>query len=178
LGRGFLRNLYKGFITHENSNIIGVFEDDKLLGFVAYSENISKFYNYLIKKSLIPFAWYSFRAFLKRPKTMFKLLRAFTYSENSKREETYIELSSIGVSPDVKNKGVGSMLIDALKNEIDSEQFSYIKLETDKIDNDAANAFYLKNGFELNNSYFTRENREMNEYRFALNIENGTAASH
>jgi ribosomal protein S18 acetylase RimI-like enzyme len=171
LGRGFLKHLYKGFVTHPDSNLIVALDDnDKAVGFLAYSFDISGFYKYLIKKSLIPFAFYSMIAFFKKPKVMFRLIRAFTYSDNSKREENYIELSSIGVNPDCKKSGIGSALIDKLKTEVSeiNTDAKYIKLETDAKDNEIANAFYVKNGFVLDNSYFTREGREMNEYRFYL----------
>lgn len=166
LGKGFLKYLYKGFITHKKSNIIGAFEEGKLLGFLAYSEDISVFYKYLIKKSIVPFVWYGFIAFLKKPSVFFRLLRALTYPKNSKREASYIELSSIGVLPEAKNRGIGSQLITELKKTIDSKKFDYIKLNTDKLNNDSVNAFYLKNKFELHHSYTTREGREMNEYRY------------
>jgi len=168
LGRGFLRQLYKGFITHNESDIIGAFDGDKLIGFVAYSKNISGFYKYLIRKSIFPFAWYSFLAFLKKPGIMFRLLRAFTYSKESKREESYIELSSIGVLPEAKGTGVGTTLIYELKKELRDCEHQYIKLETDRLNNDSVNAFYLKNGFILDHSYVTPEGREMNEYRYYL----------
>lgn len=168
LGRGFIRQLYKGFITHSKSNVIGVIENDIITGFLAYSENISVFYKYLIKKSFIQFGWYSFLAFIKKPKIMFRLLRAFTYSKKSKKEEAYIELSSIGVLPEFKNKGIGTMLIDELKKIADTTEFKYIRLETDATENDAANAFYVKNNFVLTESYETPEGRKMNEYKYIL----------
>ncbi|MDP4183231.1 MAG: GNAT family N-acetyltransferase [Bacillota bacterium] len=166
LGKGFLTLLYKGFIKHDRSNVIGAFENDKLVGFLAYSENISQFYKYLVKKSLLLFAWYSFLAVFRKPGVMFRLMRALTYSINCEQDDPFIELSSIGVLPEAKNKGVGGKLIDALKNTVDRMSFKYIKLETDKINNDNVNAFYLKNGFKLNKSYTTREGRLMNEYRY------------
>ena len=169
LGKGFLRHLYKGFIIHDKSNIIGAFDESgNMMGFLAYSEDISELYRHLLKKSIIPFAWYSFIAFLKKPKIMFRLLRAFTYSNRSKSEDPYIELSSIGVLPAAKNKGIGTMLISELKNLANTNKFKYIKLETDKINNDSVNAFYLKNGFKLYKSYVTCEGRQMNEYRYEL----------
>lgn len=168
LGRGFLKHLYKGFIEHDKSNVIGAFEDDRLVGFLAYSEDISAFYKYLIRKRLLPFAFYGALAFFRKPAIMLRLLRAFTYPESSKRPEPYVELSSIGVLPEAKNKGIGTMLIDELKKTVSNGQFSYIKLETDRLNNDAVNAFYIKNGFVLDRSYTTREGREMNEYHFKL----------
>lgn len=166
LGRGFLKQLYAGFVDHPNSGLLIAREDNKVLGFLAYSDDISGFYKYLIKKRLLHFAWYALGAFFRRPKALFRLFRALSYSGEAKRKEAYVELSSIGVSPDIEGKGVGSKLIDALKNEVDFEKYAYIKLETDAVNNEGANYFYRKNGFVMDHSYETPEGRKMNEYRF------------
>lgn len=169
LGRGFLRQLYAGFIEHAESNVIVAFdENDSVIGFLAYSEQLSAFYKYLIKKRLMQFAWFALCAFIKKPKILFRLLRAFTYSKGSKREEHYVELSSIGVLPEKKNLGVGSKMIDLLKQQFNGSEFDYIKLETDRDNNEGANHFYQKNGFVLDHSYETPEGRGMNEYRLYL----------
>jgi ribosomal protein S18 acetylase RimI-like enzyme len=168
LGKGFLKTLYTGFMTHPQSGVIMALENSKPIGFCVYSEDLSGFYKYLIKKKLSQFAWYAAGAFFRNPKVLFRLLRAFTYSDESKREESYVELSSIGVSPNVKNQGIGSQLIKKLCDLTDADRFEYIKLETDKDDNEVANSFYLKNGFILDHSYETPEGRRMNEYRYYL----------
>ncbi len=185
LGEGFLIEMYKGFMAHEYSGVLGAFEDESkntkhsLIGFLAYSENISQFYNYLLKKKLIAFAWYSILALFRKPKVMFRLIRALTYSKVSLRDDNYITLASIGVVPNFLNKGVGSLLITALKEQVgesmknqkdhkNGAQFKYIKTETDKVNNESVNAFYLKNGFVLDSSFTTKEGRQMNEYRYYL----------
>lgn len=172
LGKGFLKQLYKGFMEHSKSDVIIAVEDEKIIGFCAFSENLSEFYKYLIKKKLLLFAWYAMGAFLRKPAVIFRLLRAFSYSSESKRDESYIELSSIGVSPAKKNEGLGSNIINYLKEISDWTKFKYIKLETDRDDNEAANHFYCKNGFVLDHSYDTPEGRGMNEYRFYFSEEN------
>ena len=78
----------------------------------------SGFYKYLIKKRLFHFAWYALGAFFRNPKVLFRLLRAFTYSGEAKREEKYVELSSIGVLPETAGAGVGSKMIDTLKEKV------------------------------------------------------------
>lgn len=190
LGEGFLIELYKGFMAHEYSGVLGAFEDEpinynnntkntkhSLIGFLAYSENISQFYNYLLKKKFIAFAWYSLLALFRKPKVMFRLIRALTYSKGSLRDDNFITLASIGVVPNFLNKGVGSLLIIALKEQVEEKmknqkdhkngaQYKYIKTETDKVNNDSVNAFYLKNGFVLDSSFTTKEGRQMNEYRY------------
>lgn len=168
LGKGFLRQLYRGFVEHKGSGLIIATKDSNIIGFLAYSNDISLFYKYLIKKHLIVFAFYAFQGFIRRPGIFFRLVRALAYPNESKRDESYIELSSIGVSPKYSDLGVGTQLIYRLKNIVDGKSAVYIKLETDAENNDKANSFYKKNGFQLHHIYETREKRKMNEYRFYL----------
>lgn len=167
LGKGFLKQLYKSFSSHEQSGLLIAEQNGFVVGFLAYSEDLSAFYRYLIKKSLFPFAWYSLGATFRKPSVMIRLLRALMKPGESKRAEAYIELSSIGVLPQMKGRHIGRMLIDKLKGKYDSSRFSYIKLETDAVGNDGVNAFYLKNGFIVEHEYITPEGRKMYEYRWS-----------
>ncbi|NJE45599.1 GNAT family N-acetyltransferase [Massilimicrobiota sp. SW1139] len=166
LGKGFLKQLYKGYIEHKQSNLIIARQDKEIVGFIAYSSDISDLYKYLIKKKLLLFAWYSFAAFIKNPKILFRLLSAFSKSEEVSRKEKYIELASIGVKPNVKAQGIGSSMISYMKEQIDFNEYKYISLETDAENNEYANKFYLKNGFVLIRTYETKQGRKMNEYRY------------
>lgn len=167
LGKGFLRQMYKGYITHKKSGLIIAKNDKDVVGVLAYSEDISAFYKYLIKTRLIPFAWYSLGAIIRRPTAMIRLIRAFLKPGETKRKEKYIELSSIGVSPKVKGQHIGSGMIDKLKEIFDADKFEYINLETDAFNNEGANAFYIKNNFVLTRTFETTEGRKMNEYRWS-----------
>lgn len=167
LGRGFLRQLYRSYCDHESSGVLAAyFEDRGLIGFLAYSGNLSGLYKFMLKKRFVPFAWYSFLAFLRNPKIFTRMLSAFLKPRESKRKEAYVELASIAVHPDVKSNGIGSKLIERLKEIVDFTQYSYIALETDAENNEAANHFYKKNGFVLERVYVTGEGRKMNEYRY------------
>lgn len=164
LGKGFLKQLYEGYIEHKQSNLIVAKQNNEIVGFIAYSSDISDLYKYLIKKKLLLFAWYSFVAFIKNPKILFRLLAAFSKSEEVSRKEKYIELASIGVKPDVKAQGIGSSMISYMKEQIDFNEYEYISLETDAENNEYANKFYQKNGFILSRTYETKQGRKMNEY--------------
>ncbi len=168
MGRGFLKQMYSAYLAHNKSNILIATEDNKVVGFLAYSSDMSGLYKYMIASRLIPFAWYSLGAFFRKPKSFFHLIRAFLKPTETKREEKYVELASIGVNPESKAKGIGTALIDKLKENVDFSEFSYITLETDAVDNEAANKFYIKNGFKLIREYETHEGRKMNEYRWSL----------
>ena len=167
MGRGFLNLMYRSYVEFKESGVLAAFEDEKLVGFLAYSGELSGLYKYMIKKRLIPFAWFSLGAFLRKPTVFLRLVRAFLKPGEVKREEKYMELASIGVSPTVKSKGVGSELIDALKSKVDLKKYAYITLETDAINNDGANHFYKKNGFVIEREFETNEGRKMFEYRWS-----------
>ena len=167
MGRGFLNQMYRSYCEHSDSDLLVAFDDDeKPIGFLAYSGDMSGLYKYMIKKKLIPFAWYSLGAFFRKPKVFMRLIRAFLKPGESRREENYVELASIGVNPNIKSKGVGTQLISHLKDLGDFNKYAYISLETDAVNNEGANHFYQKNGFVLEREYETHEGRKMNEYRW------------
>lgn len=166
MGRGFLNQMYRSYCDHDESGLLVAEENGKAVGFLAYSGNFSGLYKYMIKTRLIPFGWYSVGAFFRRPSAFMHIIKAFLKPSEVKREEKYVELSSIGVDPAVKSKGVGSLLIDELKKIVDFNKFAYITLETDAVNNDGAIHFYEKNGFVRERMYETDEGRKMYEYRF------------
>lgn len=168
MGRGFLNLMYRSYAEYKDSGIFVAFEENRPVGFLAYSGDLSGLYKYMIKKRLLLFAWYSLCAFFRKPTVFMRLIRAFLKPSETKREEKYVELASIGVDPNEKSKGIGSQLINALKAQVDFGEYTYITLETDAMNNDGANYFYKKNGFVLEREFETNEGRKMFEYRWSL----------
>ena len=166
LGLHFLKTLYIGYIEDESSGILVAEINEMLVGFIAYSNDYSRFYKGLLKRHLIKFVFYSLLAVIQHPCFCKRLLGALKKSDEVKKREAYVELSSICVDPKFGNKGIGSKLIDKLKEITDFSDYMYINLETDACDNDSVNKFYIKNGFKLARSYVTKEGRKMNEYRY------------
>ncbi|MDM8236977.1 GNAT family N-acetyltransferase [[Ruminococcus] torques] len=166
MGKGFLKLMYRSYTEYKDSGILVAFEGEKPVGFLAYSGDFSGLYKYMIKKRIILFAWYSFGAFLRKPKVFIRLVSAFLKPKEVKREEKYVELASIGIEPNMKSKGVGSKLIDVLKAQTDFTEYAYITLETDAENNESANYFYRKNGFVLKRKFETNQGRKMLEYRY------------
>ena len=171
LGPKFLKTLYEGYLHSGDSGIIIAEESDRLLGFIAYSNDYPKFYRDQIKYRLVKFAWYSFIAVLHHPLFLKRLLGAFKKSDSVVKKEKYVELASICVEPTLNGKGIGTRLIDYLKSITDFDTYEYINLETDADHNDPANQFYIKNDFILQRQYVTAEGRRMNEYRFVPESE-------
>ncbi len=166
LGAPFLRTLYTGYIEDQDSGIIVAEKEGKLIGFIAFSNDYPRFYKGLIKHHLFKFAICSLSAAIRHPSFIKRLLRAFKKSESVVKTEKYVELASICVDPEIQSKGIGSKLIDYMKDIVDFDTYEYINLETDADDNDGVNKFYVNNGFILSRQFVTPEGRRMNEYRF------------
>ncbi|MFX3924888.1 GNAT family N-acetyltransferase, partial [Streptococcus suis] len=49
LGKGFLKNLYTGYLEHPSSERLLITQDNNVVGFLASSKNISAFYKWLLK---------------------------------------------------------------------------------------------------------------------------------
>ena len=166
MNKGFLRQMYRSYCEYQNAELLVALDDDKAVGFIAYANDMSGLYRFMLRRHLISFVWYAFLAFLRKPSAFFKLFGALRKPKQAEREDSYVRLSSIGVDPDCKSEGIGSKLIDEMKNRVDFSRFQYISLETDANDNDAVNSFYQKNEFALAYDFVTPEGRQMNEYRY------------
>lgn len=171
LGIPFLRTLYNGYMEDKDSGIIVAEDKGKLVGFIAYSNDYSRFYKGLMKHHLLKFAFCSLGAAIRHPSFIKRLLGAFRKSESVIKMERYVELASICVDPESESRGTGSLLIDYLKSIVDFDTYAYINLETDADGNDGVNKFYVKNGFKLEREFVTAEDRRMNEYRYAPGVK-------
>ncbi len=164
LGKGFLKYLYKGFMLHPDSGILVAKEESRVVGFLAYSTELSKFYAFILRRYFFPFTWYGFLGVIRSPKSVLRIIRALTYPSAKKTDEKYIEISSIAVDLNVQAKGIGSELIKHLYEMFKDSEFQVIRLETDAENNEAANTFYQKNGFEIEQVSTSPEGRRMNHY--------------
>lgn len=166
LGLPFLKTLYLGYMEDLESGIIVAEKDGRVVGFLAYSNNYSMFFKNLMKKHLIRFAFCSVLALLRHPSFLARIMGALKKSESVEREEKYVELASLCVDPNFEKQGIGTKLINYLKNTVDFDTFAYISLETDADNNEEVNRFYRKNDFKLAREYSTPYGRRMNEYRY------------
>ena len=168
---GFLRQLYKSFVTHKKSELLVAFDGDKTVGFLAYSTDTTGAYRHMLYRYFFPFVWYSFLSFLKNPSIFFKMFSALSMPYSHKRNTDYVKVFSIGTDPEYRHHGIGSKLIEHMKENVDFDTYEYITLETDANDNEEANRFYIKNGFRLSSDFITFEGRHMNKYHYRRNNE-------
>jgi ribosomal protein S18 acetylase RimI-like enzyme len=167
MGKGFLTQMYRSYCEHNESNLLAAFDEDgKPVGFLAYSGDMSGLYKYMIKKKLIPFAWFSLGAFLRKPKVFMRLIRALLRPSESERKEKYVMFTSLGVDTTKTCRGAGSMLFNKGKESVDFSKYEYISLETDVENNENTNHFHQKHGFKIFREFKTPEGRRMYEYRY------------
>lgn len=167
LGKGFLTEMYRGYVYHESSCLLTAIDnEERIIGFVSYTLDLSDLYSFMLKKRGLFFACHAFIAFIKKPSILMRLSRAFSMPRGSKKVERYAKLTSIGVLPEYKQQGVGGALLRAVIEDISMNNVSYLSLETDADQNEKVNNFYQKSGLKLYTSYLTPEGRKMNEYRY------------
>ena len=169
LGRGFLRQLYRG-IVEDASGIAFVSDTEgRVTGFVAGTAVPARFYSRLMRQRLVPFAWHSGLAVLRRPSAIPRILRAFTKSSDAPRETTgRAELMSLAVLPTHREGGLGARLVEAFSAEAAAHGAKTVFLTTDAANNESVNRFYLRCGFTLARTFSTPEGRAMNEYERSL----------
>lgn len=84
--------------------------------------------------------------------------------KRTKRDKKSVKISSIGVDPEYRNHGIGTLMLNEMKKRVDFSEIDYVTLETDAKGNDTVNDFYRKNGFKLSYVLVTPEGRQMNVY--------------
>jgi len=169
LGRGFLRQLYRG-IVDDPSGIAFVAEHDGVaVGFVAGTAVPARFYSRLLRQRFLPFAWHSGLAVLRRPSAIPRVLRAFTKSSAAPSETTgRSEMMSLAVLPTHREGGLGARLIASFNAEAAARGAKVVFLTTDAANNDRPNRLYVRCGFTLARTFSTPEGRAMNEYERSL----------
>ena len=94
MSSSFIRKMYHSYCVHEGSELMVTYEEDKAVGFLAYSTDMSGLYKYMLTRHFFFFAWYAFRAFIKRPSSFLKLFSALRKPSEAKRAHNYVKLSS------------------------------------------------------------------------------------
>jgi len=165
LGINFLSILYEFLI--KNELVLVYLENNKVVGFVSCALNSAG----IIKKFIF-----------SKPKAIFILLKKIIFnpllilpvfetskSTSSSTNDFYdnilpkTELLSISVLPLTQHKGIGTLLLKNLENQLLQKKISIYKvIAGDNLKN--ANLFYLKNGFELKNKIQIHKDETSNVY--------------
>ena len=162
LGYSFLVIFYKSVINNKNSINLGVFENNKLIGFAIGSIKSESFYKILLKENFFQLLFSLLKPVIVNPYNIIKLLKSFKSSNNKINIKDSAVLLSICVNPNSHLKGIGTFLVKEFEQEI----FKYsntLALTTDSLNNEKVNLFYIRNGYNLHSQFF-QSKRLMNFY--------------
>lgn len=148
LGEDFVISLYEAIAEDENSFGLVAAEDDKVLGFVAFSSNLSKLYKHVALKKGFRFAFILARRMLSF-RVFKKVIDNILYPSKMKRAGLpAAELLSIVVSPRAQGKGLAKQLVEKGLQECRARNIDKVKVLV-SADNEPANKLYKKCGFQL-----------------------------
>lgn len=148
LGQEFVTALYESIAQDDNSFGLVAVEDDKVLGFVAFSANLSKLYKNVILKKGFTFAFILSKKMMSL-QTIKKVWDNILYPKKmAEMDLPDAELLSIVVSEDGRGKGVASQLINTSFEECLKRGIKRVKVLV-AADNLPANNLYKKCGFKF-----------------------------
>lgn len=148
LGEKFVTALYEAVAEDKNSFGFVAVEDDKVIGFVTFSTNLSKLYKHVVLKKGFKFIFvlakkiFSWRVIKKVWDNI------FYPSKMKKMNMPDAELLSIVVARIGQGRGIGKELIKKGLEECRRRGFDKVKVLV-AVENEAANKLYQKCGFEL-----------------------------
>jgi ribosomal protein S18 acetylase RimI-like enzyme len=148
LGTNFVTALYDAISEDSNSFGFVAIEDGKVLGFVAFSTNLSKLYKYVALKKGFKFAFVLIKSMLSLRVVKKVWDNLFYPSKMKKMDLPDAELLSISVDPEGRGKGIAKQLIDAGFKECRKRKIGSVKVLVAS-ENLPANQLYQKCGFEL-----------------------------
>jgi ribosomal protein S18 acetylase RimI-like enzyme len=147
LGQEFVAAMYKAVAEDKNSFGFVAIENDKTVGFVAFSTNLSNLYKHVILKKALKFIFVLAKKMLSL-QTVKKVWDNFLYpSKMKKMNLPDAELLSIVVIPECRGRRIAKQLVDAGLEECRKRKIDKVKVLVGT-SNDAANKLYLKCGFE------------------------------
>ncbi|MHC5073614.1 MAG: GNAT family N-acetyltransferase [Planctomycetota bacterium] len=147
LGMKFVTALYEAII--KNGTCYGfVTDDDKVVGFVAFTTSLGHFYKAIILKKGFRFAFLLARKMLslKRIKRIFETL--FYPSRIKDMNLPEAELISIAIAPQARRMGLATRLVENGFAAYQREGIEKVKVLV-CAENEAANRLYQKCGFEF-----------------------------
>jgi ribosomal protein S18 acetylase RimI-like enzyme len=169
LGKDFLCIYYNAVRENDRGVLLGCFEGKVLLGFCAATTLSAGFNSQLVKKNFSQFAKTGVSIFCKNPKSLVRLVKNFTKSNPSVRDEgNYAELLSIGVLPTAQGKGVGKLLLSELEKVLIERGVKQLSLTTDFHDNDKTLKFYQAMNYKIMYDFIAFPKRKM--FRLIKNL--------
>ncbi|MHC4265159.1 MAG: GNAT family N-acetyltransferase [Planctomycetota bacterium] len=148
LGIDFVTALYKAIANNKTGFGFTIQEDERILGFIAFTTNINKLYKSVIARKGLRFATLLARE-ISSLENLKKILHTLSYPKRIKNMALpSAELLSILIIPEMRRQGRGSLLVRK-----GLERCLELGLKRVKVlvgtENTSANRLYQKCGFEL-----------------------------
>lgn len=148
LGIEFVAALYEAIAEDKNSFGFVAVENEKVLGFVTFSTNLSKLYKHVVLKKGFKFAFVLACKTFSRKASKGVWNNLFYPSKMKMMDLPDAELLSIVIAPQGRGKGIAKQLVGASFEECRERCIDKVKALV-AVQNEMANKFYLKCGFEL-----------------------------
>jgi ribosomal protein S18 acetylase RimI-like enzyme len=178
LGTRFLTALYEGIGEARDSGVLVAIEKNQVVGFVSYTANVKQCYKDTIRNQWLRLGL-AVGPNLLKPQIYLKIIETLRYPslqqggfKPNKGESTLDkrpELLSMAVSSEARGKGIGSLLVDALDQEMARLGVKRYMLVTHALDA-RSNNFYKSCGFERTKE-FMNHGKPMNEYQKMMTEE-------
>lgn len=170
LGYGFLRTFYRGFMDDASAvTVVAVRSDGTPVGAVVGTTQPAGFYSRLLKRRGLSFLASATASMAKRPSIVPRILRAVFYRGDSpSRDGMMALLASICIDPELQGGGLGRLMLAEWEVEARRSGSSAAYLTTDAENNTGVNKFYAGAGWELSETYSTKEGRKMNRFEKVL----------
>jgi len=148
LGIDFVTALYEAIAKNKSSFGFVAEENDKVLGFIAFTTNLNKLYKSVITKSGIKFALLLVAKIFSL-KTIKKVFETLFYPNRIKKLDLpSAELLSIVIDKEQREKGLATGLVQKGLAKCARRGIEKVKVLV-AADNQSANKLYKKYGFEL-----------------------------
>jgi ribosomal protein S18 acetylase RimI-like enzyme len=169
LGDDFLMTYYNSLRTDPKAVLLGIYDNEDLLGFCA-ATSLSKGYNsYLVKSNILTYLIVGTKILFSNPAAILRLVRNFSKSDSIIEDnDEYAELLSIGVLSNKQGFGIGKKLLLELEVELSKKGCVDLSLTTDFYNNENAIKFYESLGYEIYYDFIAYPNRKM--YRMIKKI--------
>lgn len=160
LGEDFVASLYQAIAEDENSFGIVAVEGNTVLGFVAFSTNLSALYKHVVRKKGFKFAFILARRMLSF-RVFKKVIDNILYPSKMKKAGLpSAELLSIVVARQAQGKGIARQLVQKGLEESAARGIDKVKVLV-SAENEPANKLYKNSGFKFHsqiNSHGTISN--------------------
>ncbi|MFC1738288.1 GNAT family N-acetyltransferase [Planctomycetota bacterium] len=148
LGLDFLTALYEAIVKDFNSFCLVAEDQGKVLGFVAFTENLGRLYKSAVKSNGIKLIL-AIGLKMFHPSVCQRIIQNIFYpSKTDKMDLPKAELLSIVVDPAFQGKGIAKQLCQAGLVQCRKRGIDKVKVLV-AANNEPANRLYIKCGFEL-----------------------------